>query len=71
MEATYEEIKGRVKGNYWFNVTKIYIDQAKSKHGFGKRPIFNLPKSESTIVKEYPNEKMEAIEATFRYLKII
>lgn len=70
-EATYEEIKLWVKENYGFKVSNLYIGQAKTKHGFDKRPNFNLPKSENPIVPECPSEKMEAIEAAFRHFKMI
>ena len=70
-DATYEEIKDWVKKNYGFNVTNLYIGQAKEKYGLKKRKNYNISKKENQIVPQCPEEKMEAIKEAFIHFKML
>lgn len=70
-DATYEEIKAWIKKTYGFNVTNLYIGQAKEKFGLAKRKNYNLSKKEDQVVPKCPEEKMEAIKEAFIHFKMI
>lgn len=70
-DATYEEIKAWIKKMYGFNVTNLYIGQAKEKFGLAKRKNYNLSKKEDQVVPKCPEEKMEAIKEAFIHFKMI
>jgi 23S rRNA (uracil1939-C5)-methyltransferase len=70
-DATYEEIKTWIKKTYGFNVTNLYIGQAKEKFGLAKRKNYNLSKKEDQVVPKCPEEKMEAIKEAFIHFKML
>ena len=70
-DATYEEIKAWIKKTYGFNVTNLYIGQAKEKFGLAKRKNYNLSKKEDQVVPKCPEEKKEAIKEAFIHFKMI
>lgn len=70
-QATYKEIKEWILDKYGFNVSNLYIGQAKEKFGLDKRKNYNISKKEDQIVTKCPEKKMEAIKEAFIHFKMI
>ena len=70
-QATYEQIKEWILDKYGFNVSNLYIGQAKEKFGLDKRKNYNISKKENQKVLKCPEEKMEAIKEAFIHFKMI
>ena len=70
-DATYGQIKERVRQQTGLKVSSLYIAQVKQKYGIIERENYNKPKSENAKQPKCPPEKEAAITEALKYFKMI
>lgn len=70
-DATYGQIKERVREQSGLKVSSLYIAQVKQKHGIIERENYNKPKSENVRQPQCPPEKEKAITEALKYFGMI
>ena len=67
-DATYSQIKERVREQTGLKISSSYIAQVKQEHGIIEREDYNKPKSENARQPEYPPEKDGSVEVLWNDL---
>ena len=68
---TYKQIQNYVLEKFGFEVSTLYIEQVKKKHGLEVSEHYDMSKNEKQKVPQCPIKKEEAILDALKHFKML